>query len=565
MVIRVFLHFILISVLSFWGTAQILLYEDSPFGFHPASIGQLQNQSFREAQDIGIRWHRPPVYAFWLIIQPDLKSKSYDWTINDIQYSFVPEGINILGNIDVEPRLNPGNYSMPNSYLPVDTIAYSEFVRATVERYDGDGIEDMPELKVPIRYWQVGNEINNKLKDFTKLQRITYQAIKDACADCFVLIGGVGGMPANYPGNFFGTYLPIIQALQGQYIDIFDFHWYGNATGDYRKMGENLAIIRNGLQTNGYGNVPIWITEMGTYSGDPADDPLHTWTFQTEVQQAGDLLKRFIYPISLGIEKIFPAFGLMEGFKHNDGYFDHTGLIYEGDGADDLGRGVKKLGYFTYKLMTEKLEGCEWSTVETIIEDTVNNTFVYKFNKNGNSIFVAWWDYFNDTTYVKGNTREVTLTGLQGNKILITESVPKFNSGADVNDYLTAFRKDSLTLYNGTANLSLGENPVFIESLMSTKIENESENTSPKIILYQNCPNPFNTSTMIHFSLPKSEFVTLKVVNFLGKEVVTLIYDELNPGEHKVVFDAKDLPEGLYFYRLSAVGFCETGKLLHLK
>jgi len=553
---------VLFSLSSFTSTAQKLLYEDSPFGLHPASIGPLQNQSFREAQDIGIRWHRPPVYSFWMIIQPDLQNKIYDWTINDAQYKVVPEGINILGNIDVEPRLNPGNYSLPNSYLPVDTIAYAEFVRATVERYDGDGNEDMPGLKVPIRYWQIGNEINLKLKDFPKLQRITYQAIKDACSDCSVLIGGVGGMPDNYPGNFISTYMPILQALKGQYIDIFDFHWYGTATGDYRKMGKNLAIIHNGLQANGYGSIPVWITEMGTYSGDPADDPFHKWTFQTEAQQAGDLLKRYIYPLALGIKKIFPAFGLMEGFKHDDGYFDHTGLIYEGDGANDLGRGVKKLAYYTYKLMTEKLEGCDWKAVETVVEDTVSNYYIYKFNKNGNSIFVVWWDYFLDSTYTAGKTREVEITGLKSKNIIITEAVPKYRAGAEVTDYSTAFRKDTLTATDGTAMLTLGENPVFVESFESTEIYESYEKASREIILYNNYPNPVTTTTTFRFLLPNTAKISLKISDILGRTITTIVDAELNPGIHSVVLDTKDLLYGVYFYRLTAGGFSEIKKMI---
>ena len=39
----------------------------------------------------------------------------------------------------------------------------------------------------------------------------------------------------------------------------------------------------------------------------------------------------------------------MDGFKGDDGYFDHTGLIYDGEDSGDLGLGVKKLAYYTYK------------------------------------------------------------------------------------------------------------------------------------------------------------------------------------------------------------------------
>lgn len=70
--------------------------------------------------------------------------------------------------------------------------------------------------------------------------------------------------------------------------------------------------------------------------------------------------------------------------------------------------------------------------------------------------------------------------------------------------------------------------------------------------LYQNYPNPFNPSTVISFQLSVNSHVTLKVFDVNGREVATLFNSELTPGEHSVVFDAKGLASGVYFYRLSA-------------
>jgi predicted MPP superfamily phosphohydrolase len=83
-----------------------------------------------------------------------------------------------------------------------------------------------------------------------------------------------------------------------------------------------------------------------------------------------------------------------------------------------------------------------------------------------------------------------------------------------------------------------------------------------KFALKQNYPNPFNPSTTIEFSLPKSEFVTLKIYNLLGQEVAILIATYLAPGNYKFVWDASSFASGLYYYTLQTEGgFVQSLKL----
>jgi hypothetical protein len=71
------------------------------------------------------------------------------------------------------------------------------------------------------------------------------------------------------------------------------------------------------------------------------------------------------------------------------------------------------------------------------------------------------------------------------------------------------------------------------------------------VSLHQNYPNPFNPTTTIEFEVPNSSFVILKVFNFIGQEVTTLVNMQLNAGEHSVQWAAAGFPSGAYFYRLS--------------
>lgn len=87
-----------------------------------------------------------------------------------------------------------------------------------------------------------------------------------------------------------------------------------------------------------------------------------------------------------------------------------------------------------------------------------------------------------------------------------------------------------------------------------------------KLVLNQNFPNPFNSSTTIDFILPKSDYVTLKIYDELGKEVQTLINNiYLNSGYYPVKFEAGNLASGVYYYRLTAGNLKEERKMVILK
>jgi spore germination protein YaaH len=75
--------------------------------------------------------------------------------------------------------------------------------------------------------------------------------------------------------------------------------------------------------------------------------------------------------------------------------------------------------------------------------------------------------------------------------------------------------------------------------------------------LRQNYPNPFNPSTMLEFRLTKRDHVRLKIYDLLGKEIASLIDNELNAGSYRAVFDSRNshsttLPSGIYVARLTA-------------
>ncbi len=83
--------------------------------------------------------------------------------------------------------------------------------------------------------------------------------------------------------------------------------------------------------------------------------------------------------------------------------------------------------------------------------------------------------------------------------------------------------------------------------------------------LYENYPNPFNPTTTIEYYVPADTKVTLKILDILGREVTTLVDEEVTAGKHKVIFDASSLSSGIYIYQLRTDDKIITRKMMLLK
>jgi hypothetical protein len=186
---------------------------------------------------------------------------------------------------------------------------------------------------------------------------------------------------------------------------------------------------------------------------------------------------------------------------------------------------------------------------------------------------------------------------VQFNNVALSDTAPTFGfpEEFEVNDGSgqVLVRKDGQHTYTqlesevaqGKTLISLGSNISYLRGVITFsgnryKLVPRANNDfgtitgvrteySPKVpetyALGQNYPNPFNPATRIQFSLPSSQFVTLKVYNVLGQEVQTLVNDVQAAGEYSVWFDASRLTSGVYFYRLQAGQFSQTKKMLLLK
>lgn len=125
---------------------------------------------------------------------------------------------------------------------------------------------------------------------------------------------------------------------------------------------------------------------------------------------------------------------------------------------------------------------------------------------------------------------------------------------------------------NTTTNLSAfsyaGFGPTNIyanQENLVTGINQNGTEIPENYSLSQNYPNPFNPVTNIKFTLPASGFVKLVVFDIMGREVATMVNENLNAGSYTADFNASMLSSGIYFYKLITADFTDTKKMMLVK
>lgn len=133
------------------------------------------------------------------------------------------------------------------------------------------------------------------------------------------------------------------------------------------------------------------------------------------------------------------------------------------------------------------------------------------------------------------------------------------------NDFITSsatpILKSGNRLYAGLSGSSNGG--VWVRTF-PLGIHNTGE-IAKEYSLSQNYPNPFNPTTNIKFQVPNAGFVELKIYDALGREISTLVNEQLNGGSYEVQWDASPYPSGVYYYGVTAGSYFETRKMVLIK
>lgn len=375
---------------------------------------------------------------------------------------------------------------------PVSRQAYKDYLEKMINFVNSYGKQVSGSSNWHVAMWNIDNEVPVEYKNtfdknietatmaYTNLAMDTAEILRRLSPQSKIVLAGAGEGAGTEAGagisqaDFYEKVFSKLKQAGLNYspFDYWDAHWFGKS-GNYKesKKGYGAKSFVKFLQDNGYSDKGFVIRAGGTYSGQDTQERKQLMNdYQSEGDQAEFLVKRFVYNIANGVKKI--AWSTVyerdkyQGEKHV--HFQYISLIYDGypDGVSknqkcvegwlpcpDPGRGVKKLSYYAFKHLVEKLKGSDWNNVQTIQES--NDVYVYKFKKENKNVWVVW----NDSK----TSNQIIISDINSAQVSITEAVPRYESGKGVISYKTAFNTETKTVNGGKIEITLKDKTVFVE------------------------------------------------------------------------------------------------------
>jgi len=219
-----------------------------------------------------------------------------------------------------------------------------------------------------------------------------------------------------------------------------------------------------------------------------------------------------------------------------------------------------------------------------------------KYNSSGSQIWVARYDgpasqadyavsmsfdklgMIYVTGYSEGTTTGYDYATIKYDTSGAQQWVTRYNGPANSNDYAAWITVDSsfnVYVTGGSTGSGTGIDYATIKYSQTVGVQPTGNYIPKEYSLKQNYPNPFNPNTRIKFDVAPplglpltggdAEGVRLVIYDILGREVETLVNQQLQPGTYEVQWNATAYPSGTYFYRLTAANYTEVKKMILLK
>jgi len=168
------------------------------------------------------------------------------------------------------------------------------------------------------------------------------------------------------------------------------------------------------------------------------------------------------------------------------------------------------------------------------------------------------------TTTSKKWTAVQNVTNTADYTDILTQLAPKMSNDGTIHFFSVMQPGKRTNPDSGGTNYAAMVNYAKFKASLTGVRENNAT-VAGSFELNQNYPNPFNPATVISYTLPVREQVSLKVYNMLGQVVATLVNGQQQPGTYFIDFDASKLSSGIYFYSLTAGNFSSMKKMTLVK
>jgi len=412
----------------------------------------------------GVYWMRGGFDLTWGNVET--KKGTFDWSMIDenvkqfsVEETYLVPIVKPFANWDQEKCHADSKYdadygSEKGGKLkvgkPCDMEAYASFLEKAVERYDGDGQDDMPGLTIPIKYWEIMNEpsmqggstggMGEELKFFVgtsdeyfEILKTSYQAIKKVDPESKVLHGGIAGMQQ----SFVDFWDPIFKKGAANYFDITNIH---TISTDERRHDSYVIKFKEFLKKYKI-NKPIWVTEL--QYGSLAEKPADLTSFETL------MVKNSVFTLAMGADKLF----YIENWLHWDNPFKEEPKDKEDDKEDKI---EKKSGKDEKEKDTYLKEAIKTSTHKVYLNlvDKINS-----FNK----IIAIKEDYYENENEHDGATSTIGQYKFVSDKGNVYVLWGKANLPSEIKGKIKVTDIYGTSRTINASELTLSEEPVFVE------------------------------------------------------------------------------------------------------
>ena len=501
----------------------------------------------------------------WEDIEPEPPDSShyYDFELLDsLVCTFQTYGLELQINIKCISPWGCAGYDTgtgEHSYPPADSFwdDYGRFVASLVERYDGDGYNDMPGLIIPIRYYQIESEAGHFFRgtaeEYVRLLETAYQHAKSADSNVVIMCAGWN------PGDLFVDdppedvindrihsspyiqhrfeFIRYILQFGKDFFDVLTIHPSAHYTG----IVPAVRYFRNLMSEFGYSK-PIWADDMASgflefhffmpepipsdaeqihsILSDPSDSRYDSVLSYYFALQSEFLIKRLSLAFAGGMEKVFVSTDVDWNYYYIDGW-RHQGMIYIN--PVEPSEFYQKPCFYSYQIFANMCE--DFANVEDLSQPE-RGLYIIRFEFAASSPLEVMWSDSGDTFISPDFGYPLRV------KHIVTQLDEYYNPVIPPDD----------TIYSGY--ILLTSQPIFMTSLTAVNVEKYKHSTNQERIKVY--PQPFTDYCTIFSDISLANY--LNIYDLSGNIVARF---EIPPRTPFKWSPPASLPAGTYIFNLA--------------